>query len=216
MIAFDRRSAHQMPTLTPLPPPAAPPAGVPAVLQTIDPGTEAPGPRSPSAAVEGGRLVVRAAAPGSVAGYPFAPDSYRDVVVDAVLSLDRGDAGDAYGVFVRQHAERSYVAFVVTPVGRCAVVMLSEGLTTTLAEGPLPPDAPFAAGTGAANRLTVVAAGPCLTCIVNGFVVTGVIVDPRFKAGLAGAIMIRSEASPEEAQLSLQWAQVRALLVDQA
>ncbi len=199
----------------PLPPPAAPPSGAPAILLTIDPGSGAIGPLPPAASIEDGRLVLRAPGPGALAGLPYSADAYRDVVVDAVLSLVRGGMDDAYGIFVRQVAERSYLAFLVTPDGRSSLLMVADGASVPIAEGRLPVEAPFARGLGAANRLTVVAAGPCLTCLVNGFVVTGVTVDARYKAGIAGALLVHLAAEPAEAAAALHWAQVRALLVDQ-
>lgn len=204
-----------MSTATPLPPPAAPPSGTPAILRTIDPGAGATGKLAAAASIEDGRLVLRASAPGALAGQPFSSDAFRDVVVDAVISLERGGTDDAYGVFVRQVAERSYLAFLVTPDGRFSVLMVADGASAPMAEGRLPVDAPFDRGLGAANRLTVVAAGPCLACIVNGFVVAGVTVDPRYKAGIAGALLVHLAVEPAEAALALHWAQVRALLVDQ-
>ena len=204
-----------MSTATPLPPPAVPPFGAPAILRTVHPGAQALGGLSPSASIEDGRLVLRVSAPGVLAGQPFASDAFRDVVIDAVMSLVRGGPDDAYGVFVRQVAERSYLAFLVTPDGRFSLLMVADGTSAPMVEGRLPVDAPFAQGLGAANRLTVVAAGPCLTCIVNGFVVTGVTVDPRYMAGIAGVLLVHLAAAPAAAAAALHWAQVRALLVDQ-
>ena len=154
---------------------------------------------SPAASIEDGRLVLRASAPGALAGQPFAPDAFRDVIVDAVVSLVRGGTDDAYGIFVRQVAERSYLAFMVTPDGTVPLLMVADGASAPMVEGRLPVEAPFARGLGAANRLTVVAAGPCLTCIVNGFVVAGVTVDARYKAGLAGTLLVHLAAEPAEA-----------------
>jgi len=204
-----------MSTTTPLPPPAAPPSGAPPILRTIEPVAGFDGNLSAAAAIEDGRLVLRAVAPGALAGQPFAPDAYRDVVVDAVVSLERGGTNDACGIFLRQVAERTYLAFLVTPDGHFAVLMVADGASAPIAEGRLPVGAPFAAGLGASNRLTVVAAGPCLTCLVNGFVVAGVTVDARYAAGLAGALLVHLASGPVEASAALHWAQVRALLVDQ-
>lgn len=198
-----------------LPPPDLPPSGAPPILRTIGSTAPATGIPSSSASVEDGRLVLRASAPGALSGQPFAPDAFRDVVVDAVMSLVRGGMDDAYGVFVRQVAERSYVAFLVTADRRFSMVMVADGASAPLVDGQLPLEAPFAPGLGAANRLTVVAAGPCLTCIVNGFVVTGVTLDPRYRAGLAGSLVVHLAAGPAEAAAALHWAQVRALLVEQ-
>lgn len=204
-----------MSTTTPLPPPAAPPSGAPPILRTMDPATGVIGILSAGATIEDGRLVLRASTPGALAGQPFAPDAFRDVVVDAVVSLLRGGIDDAYGVFLRQVAERSYLAFLVTQDGRFSLLMVADGASAPMVEGRLPVNAPFAHGLGASNRLTVVAAGPCLTCIVNGLVVAGVTVDARYRAGLAGTLLVHLAPEPPEAAAELHWAQVRALLVEQ-
>lgn len=204
-----------MSTTTPLPPPAAPPSGAPPILRTIYPVAGFDGDLSAAASIEDGRLILRAVAPGALAGQPFAPDAYRDVVVDAVVSLEQGGANDGCGVFLRQVAERTYLAFLVTPDGHFVLLMVADGASAPIAEGRLPVDAPFAAGLGAPNRLTVVAAGPCLTCLVNGYVVAGVTVDARYAAGLAGVLLVHLAPGPAKASAALHWAQVRALLVDQ-
>ena len=204
-----------MTTVAPLPPPASPPSGAPAILRTVDPRSGTPGLLAPAASLDDGRLVLAAATPGAVAGQPFSPDAFRDVVVDAVVSLPRGGMDDAYGVFVRQVAERSYLAFLVTPAGQWSLLAVSDGASAPMAGGPLPVEAPFSPGLSAANRLTVVAAGPCVTCIVNGFAVGGATVDARYRAGIAGTLLVHLAAEPAEAAVALHWAQVRALLVDQ-
>ena len=183
----------------PLPAPDRPPTGAPPVLWTSAPGAG------------GSWAELRSTGPGSLVGLPFAPLAFRDVILDAVLELRSGDGDTGYGIFLRQVADRSYLAFTVTPDGRSAVFVVDDGHPTALAEGVLPADAPFARGLGAANRLTVVAAGPCLTCIVNGFVVVGVIVDPRFKAGVAGGLLVQAGSSPDAA-LAVRWAEARAVL----
>ncbi len=183
----------------PLPAPDRPPTGAPPVLWSSSPGTDGPW------------AELRSTGRGSLVGLPFAPLSFRDVILDAALELRSGDGDTGYGVFLRQVAERSYLAFTVTPDGRSAVFVVDDGHPTPLAEGVLPADAPFARGQGAVNRLTVVAAGPCLTCIVNGYVLVGVIVDPRFKAGVAGALLVHAGSSAD-AVLAVRWAQARAVL----
>jgi hypothetical protein len=184
------------------------------VLLVVDPASEADGKRSPVAAIVGGRIEVRSGSPSTTTGFPFAPVSFRDVVIDAVVALERGGPGDACGLYLRQVAEQTYLAFVVTPEGRGALMAVEDGRVRTLAEGALPPDAPFAPGVGAANRLTVIAAGPCVTCLVNGFVLAGVIVEPRYKSGVAGAVLLDGAAGTDTA-MSVHWAQVRSILVDQ-
>ncbi len=204
-----------MTTPAPLPAPTAPPRGTPAILRTFLPGEASAESLSADAAVVDARLILRAPEPGSVAGVPFSADAYRDVVVDAVVSLEHGSPDDAYGVFVRQVAERSYLAFLVTPDGRGSLVMVADGASSPIAEGRLPADAPFAPGLAAPNRLTVVTAGPCVTCLVNGFVMTGVTLDARFKAGLAGVLLLHLSSAAGESAVALHWAQIRALLADQ-
>jgi hypothetical protein len=198
----------------PLPPPDRPPEGYPAVLLVVDPAGEPDGERSPVASITGGRLEVRSGSPASTTGFPFAPVSFRDVVIDAVVALEDGGPGDACGLYLRQVAEQTYLAFVATPEGRGAIMAVEEGRVRTLAEGALPPDAPFARGTGAANRLTVIAAGPCVTCLVNGFVLAGVVVEPRYKSGVAGALLLHGRVEARAA-MSVRWAQVRSILADQ-
>ena len=181
-------------------PPARPPAGAPPVLLEQ---VHAPA-----------RLRVETGPAGGVAGLPFAPPSFRDVVLDTVLMLEAGEEDDGYGVFLRQGAEQRYVAVVLTPAGNASVMLLDGGDPLRVAEGPLPADLPFARGVGAANRLTVLACGPAIVPIVNGTALTGVIVDRRYPAGQAGALLVPS--GPGHAcALGVDWVQVRAVLADQ-
>lgn len=180
----------------PLPPPDSPPAGAPPVLWT-SPRAEAP--------------VISSGDGGAVGAGPFSPAPFRDVVIDAVLEVLEGSRDAAVGLFFRQAGERDYLGFSVTASGRAAVFAVADGRASVLADGPIPSDAPHARGIPAANRLTVVAAGPAVTCIVNGFVVTGVIVGPRYKAGPAGALVVPGQEGVA-ASARVRWAQVRALL----
>lgn len=182
-----------------LPPPDAPPTAAPPVLWT-SPAGESP--------------VVTADGRGAVGSATFAPASFRDVVIDAVVELQSGGADAACGLFFRQTDERDYLGFSVTAGGRAVVFAIEDGRLRVLADGPIPGDAPYARGIPAANRLTIVTAGPSITCIVNGYVLVGVIADPRYKAGLAGALVVPGEAGVA-ASARLRWAQVRALLPDQ-
>ena len=184
------------------------------MIVTLDPTVEPAGDRSPASRVIDGRLEITAGAPGAVAGYPIAADSFRDVVIDAVVSLDAGDDDVSCGLFFRQVAERSYLAFAVTPDGRCSLLAVEDGEARALSAGVLPPEAPFARGLGAPNRLTVVAIGPSVTGVVNGYVLTGVVVEPRFREGLAGVLLVHTGAAGA-ARASVRWAQVRAVLADQ-
>jgi len=168
-----------------------------------------------SASGGGDAIAVTSSGPGTIGARAFAPAAFRDVVLDAVLALEAGGPDTGYGLFFRQAEARSYLAFTVTPDGRSGVVAVEDGRPRALAEGVLPADCPFARGTGAPNRLTVVAAGPSVTCIVNGFVVVGVVIEPRFKEGVAGMLVVHAGTAPG-ARVALRWAQVRALLPDEA
>ena len=183
----------------PLPPPSSPPPGAPPVLWT-----------SPA----DGHRAVAADGGGGVGAGAFTDLSFRDAVLDAVLEVGSGGQDAAYGLFFRQTAERDYLGFTVTAQGRAVVFAVEAGAARVLGEGEIPADAPFERGIPAANRLTVVTAGPSITCIVNGFVLVGVIVDPRFKAGFAGALVVPGQAGVA-ASAHVRWAQVRALLPDQ-
>jgi hypothetical protein len=183
----------------PLPPPDAPPTGNPPVLWTSPAG------ESPAVSADGR---------GSVGSATFAPATFRDVVIDAVVELEAGGADAACGLFFRQTDERDYLGFSVTAGGRAVVFAVEGGQLRVLADGPIPDEAPYVRGIPAANRLTIVTAGPSITCIVNGYVLVGVIVDPRYKAGLAGALVVPGEAGVA-ASARVRWAQVRALLADQ-
>lgn len=186
----------------PLPPPDRPPTGVPRVLWSSSAGSAGPW------------AELRSTGQGALVGRPFASLAFRDVILDAVLELQAGDGDTGYGIFLRQVAERSYLAFTVSPDGRGGIFVVDEGHPRALAEGPVPADAPFARGIPAENRLTVVAAGPCLTCILNGFVLVGVTVDPRFKSGVAGALLVHAGTAPEAA-MAIRWAEARAILPEE-
>lgn len=183
----------------PLPPPDRPPSAAPPVLW--------------AASSEAG-LPLTADGSGTLGGLTFSPTPFRDVVLDAVLELESGGEEAACGLFFRQAAERDYLTFCVTSAGRAAVIAVEDGTPRTLADGPIPADAPFAPGPQGANRLTVIAAGPSITCLVNGFVLVGVIVEPRFRTGLAGALVLPGQPGVA-ASARVRWAQVRALLPDQ-
>jgi len=182
-----------------LPPPASPPTGTPPILWTSA--------DEPTPAVTSDGL-------GSLGAVPFTPSSFRDVVIDAVVELESGGEDAAVGLFFRQAGEHDYLGFSVTAAGRAVVFAIADGQPHVLADGPIPDDAPFARGIPAANRLTVVTAGPSITCIVNGYVLVGVIIDPRYKAGLAGAVVVPGQPAVA-ASARVRWAQVRAILPDQ-
>ena len=150
---------------------------------------------------------------GEVNGRAVSAQSFRDVILDARLSLTEGDENDLCGVFLRQTEDRRFVAWGMSPGRRCLVGAVDGGLRP-LVDGPLAPDMAFAEGLGQPHRFQVVACGPSLTFVLNWMVVTGLTVDPRYKEGLLGFFVVRS-AAEGRAELAADWLQVRAVLPGQ-
>jgi hypothetical protein len=151
---------------------------------------------------------------GAATGRRLDDHSFRDCTIDVELGLAEGGEGDRYGVFFRQGAAERYVACTTTVEGDLAVGLVDHGPPLVVAEGPLPAEVPFDRGVGATNRLTIVCCGPAVAVVVNGVAVTGVMLDPRFVAGPAGALLVHTSDAPE-ASVVVRWAQVRAILPDQ-
>lgn len=190
-----------------------PPAGFPAILLDVDYAKEPARQLSDPAAIEDGYLVLRGGGPGTIAGHPFSPDAYRDVVVDASLGLASGDDSDLVGVFVRQAAPRRYVVAAFSPGGHVYVASV-DGAGHPVVEGALKPEIRFEHGVGAFNRLTIVAMGPSLVVVLNGSVLAHIAVDERYAAGNAGAFLQQGPTSTAP-RAAVRWAQVRAVLADQ-
>lgn len=159
-------------------------------------------------------FVVESPGRGSATGRRFDDRSLRDCTLDVELGLMTGGEGDRYGVFFRQGAAERYVACTFTVEGEMAVGLVDHGPPLVLAGGPLPAEVPFSRGLGATNRLTVVACGPVAALIVNGVAVTGVMLDPRYVAGPAGALVVHTSPA-DEASAVVRWVQARAILADQ-
>jgi hypothetical protein len=175
--------------------PSAPPAGAPAVL--LERVFEEP-------------LRLRDDGAGRVTGQPMDEGRYGDILFDAVLSLESGDEHDGYGLFVRQSTAERYAAFVVSPAG-VASVMILDGAPLQLAGGEIPDGIQFNRGIGARNRITLLAAGPCLVPFVNGVSLTGSILDARYTGGAIGALLVPGGPGRERVA-AVEWAQARAIL----
>jgi hypothetical protein len=187
-----------------------PPSGTPPVLLTVDYAHDRPLSADPYASVEGGRLHVRAPGPRTFRGVAVAPQTFRDVLLDVELGVVSGAQDDLFGLFLRQSGEQRLVFWALSSTGRC-VIGLADGSFTPLVDGPLAAGMAFDASAGGRNRLQVVAIGPSLTFVLNGMVVTGITVDPRFGAGYCGFYVQRGGGA-EEAVLGVDWAQLRAIL----
>jgi hypothetical protein len=184
-----------------------PPDGYPPILLTIDYSKEG-APAGGNATIRDGRLRVASEGPQSFRGQGVGERPFRDVVLEAQVSLSEGGENDLYGIFVRQAAEVAYYCFAVTPSARVIVGQVAGGYNPVV-DGNLAPDQLFNRGIGQPNRFQVVACGPCLTFVLNGMVVTGTVVDPRYKEGYVGFYLLQTE--PGRAELASDWIQVRAI-----
>jgi hypothetical protein len=194
--------------------PDAPPDGFPPIVATRVLADEPDAPVAERARVEGGRLLVSADSLNPVTGQALFPERYRDVVLDVSLALEEGGDEARYGVYMRQTGEARYVVLGLSPVGRVLIALVDAVDSMPLVDADLAPDMPFARGTGARNRITVVSIGPSLTLLLNGAAVTGITVDRRYQEGVVGAFV--QHAGPGgRSTAAVHWAQVRAVLADQ-
>lgn len=178
------------------PVPARPPADPPPVLVERDFGDEP--------------LRIAGDAAGAVKGQPIDDNRYGDLVLDAVLTLEKGDDHDGYGLFLRQDNADRYAAFIVSPLGAGSVMIL-DGAPLTLAGGQIPDEMEFHPGLGARNRLSLLACGPCLVPLVNGVSLTGAMLDARYTGGYAGALLVPGGPG-HESVVAVDWMRIRGVL----
>lgn len=196
--------------------PEHPPTEPPAIALTLDYRDEPDHQILPNAEVRDGRLLLRNDAVQMPAGAPLSDRSFRDVLIDARITLLKGGDDSVYGVYARQADGTQYVAWGMTPAGRVLAGIVLDNQWNTTAEADLAPDLPFNRGLGQPNRFQVLAFGPCIVYVLNGAIVTAQNVDQRFKEGFAGYFLLRGQASPNGAVLAVDWAQVRGVLPGQA
>lgn len=168
----------------------------------------------PGAQLSEGRLIVTADSPNVPTGAGASPMVFRDVSVDARLTLLRGGEDTVYGLYVRQTAGASYAAVGMTPSGVVVAGLVADNAWHPMSSSQLAPDLPFEQGVGASNRLQVVTMGPALVFVVNGAVVTAFMLDGRFKQGYLGFWLSRGQLA-EQAVVGVDWIQVRPVLPDQ-
>lgn len=194
--------------------PERPPVDAPPIALTIEYRDVDRAPAGVNADVVDGRLVVQATDPGAPTGVPLSDRVFRDVVIDARLTLERGGDDTLYGLYVRQSAAADYVAWGMTPTGRVVAGLVAANTWHPVADAELAPDLPFARGTGQPNRFQVVAFGPSIVFVLNGAIVTATTVDTRFQEGHAGYFLARGTRT-DTAELGVDWVQVRSVLADQ-
>lgn len=187
-----------------------PPTEAPPVLLTLDYGSDQPQSEDPYARVENGRLLVRTPGPHTFRGVAAARQTFRDVIFDVQLGVASGSPDDLFGIFLRQSGDQRLVFWALSPTRRC-VIGLADAAFTPVVDAMLAPELKLDTAAGGRNRLQVVGIGPSLTFVLNGMVVTGITVDPRYKEGYLGYYVQRGEGAAE-AELAVDWVQVRAVL----
>lgn len=191
-----------------------PPTGFPPILMTVDYAKGPPGLLGPSVSIRDGQLRLRTDIVEGNLGYPASQRSFRDVIVEARMTLVEGGEGDFFGLFLRQSSPDAYYCFSMSPSGRC-VISRYDGAYHPVVDGVLAPDMTFHAGPGRANLFQVVACGPSLTFLLNHEVITGIMVDPAYKEGFLGFYLHHGHR-PAPAELAVDWIQVRAILPERA
>jgi hypothetical protein len=189
-----------------------PPTGSPPVLLTLDYATQQPAlpesVRDVARYQDGSLRIVSSVLDGSQ-GIAAAELVFRDVVLQASVSMIEGTDDDLYGVFVRSPSSNLYYAFAVSPAGH-VYVSSYDGEFAPIVSGPLDPDMLFRYGLGEPNRFQVVAVGPSLTFILNGMLVTAEIVDERYQEGYLG-FFVHHGVTSAQAELAVEWVQVRGI-----
>jgi hypothetical protein len=189
-----------------------PPTNAPPVLLDLDYARHAPPlPDALAGSVwyQAGQLRLASQVPDGNHGIAADQTMFRDVIVQAQLSLSAGADDDLYGLFVRSPAPDLYYTFAVSPVGQ-VVVSRYDGQYDPLVAGPLAPEMPFGGGLAEPNLFQVVAIGPSLTFLLNGMVVTTEIVDQSFQEGYLGFYVHHGQLSAS-AELAADWIQVRGI-----
>jgi hypothetical protein len=189
-----------------------PPTGSPSILLNLDYASQQPA--LPDAVRDfaryaDGALRVAASAPDGNQGIAAAEMIFRDVIVQAELSLAEGADDDLYGLFLRSPTADLYYAFAVSPAGQVFVGSY-DGEFVPLVSGPLDPDMQFGYGAGQTNRLQVVAVGPSLTFMLNGMLVSAEIVDERYQEGYLG-FFVHHGMTSQRAEMQADWIQVRGV-----
>jgi hypothetical protein len=194
-----------------MPPPSSPPP----VLLSLDYAQDQP----PLADLLGadvryadGQLRMAASVVDGNQGLAADQTMYRDVIVQARISLVEGADDDLYGLFLRSPQPDLYYSFAASPAGH-VVISRYDGEYDPLVAGPLAPDMPFESGMGKPNLFQVVALGPSLTFLLNGMVVTTEVVDPEFQEGYLG-FYVHHGSQSARAELGADWIQVSGIFAE--
>ena len=189
-----------------------PPSGTPPILLNLDYAAEPPPlPDVPGTDLtyDRGQLRLSIGQPDANQGIAADQTIFRDVIIQAQISLAEGDEDDLYGIFVRSPRPDLYYAFAISPAGH-VVISRFDGRYDALVAGPLAPDMPFNMGLRQSNRLQVVALGPGLTFLLNDVVVSTETVEEETQEGYLGFYLHHGPSSAR-ATLAVDWIQVRGI-----
>jgi hypothetical protein len=189
-----------------------PPSEAPPVLLNLDYAAEQPRLAElfgETVRHEGGQLRMYAAGVDANQGIAADQTVFRDVILQAQVSLATGADDDLYGIFLRSPTPDLYYAFAVSPAGH-VLVSRFDGQYDAVVAGPLAPAMPFTHGIAQPNLFQVVALGPSLTFLLNGVVVTTEIVDQEYQEGYLG-FYVHHGAQSDLAELAADWIQVRGI-----
>jgi hypothetical protein len=192
------------------------PSGSPPVLLSLDYATtQAPLPEMSGASLryQDGQLRLTSSQPDANQGIAADQRVFRDVIVQAQISLAEGSEDDLYGLFLRSPQPDLYYTFAVGPAGH-VLISSFDGEYFPLVSGPLDPQLPFTRGLGKPNLFQVVAIGPSLTFLLNGTVITAEIVDERYQEGFLGFYVHHASESPR-AELAADWIEIRGIFPEQ-
>lgn len=158
---------------------------------------------------EQGQLLLSAQAGPVNLGYAVARQTYRDVLVEAQLSLRVGQDDDFYGLFIRQSGPLHMIAFGISPSGQVLLAELA-GAFKVLLNAPLDSSMRLVRGCQQPQLLSILACGPSLSFLLNRQLVTTLQVSSRYQEGYLG-LFLHHERAGETAELAADWLQVRGL-----
>ena len=158
---------------------------------------------------EAGQLRIAATTPDANHGLAADQTIYRDVIIQAQVSLAEGGDEDLYGLFLRSPSPDLYYTFAVSPVG-VVVISRYDGQYDPLVAGARAPDMPFQKGVGQSNLFQVVALGPSLTFLLNGVVVSTELADAEYQEGYLGFYMHHG-STLARSELGADWIQIRGI-----
>ena len=161
-----------------------------------------------------GRLRLHGRGPGVVTGQGITTEPVRDVVIDTVVRAQRHVAGRGLRRVLPPEHHRSLHLVAGLDRAACSAISAMDGTESVLAAGTARRrDGPAHRARRTPTGSPSSPSGRRSRSILNGLVVTSVIVDPRYAEGHAG-VMVEQRDPASEPRLDVEWFQVRAVLPD--